>query len=81
MKVRKTEKVVETREFDKVVESYTECDRCKGEIKVCGYNVFECNFLYKEGVNYPEGGDWDETTMDLCEKCGKCLIETLENLG
>jgi len=81
MEVKKTKKVVETREFDKVIISYTECDKCKGKIEVYGYDVFECEFIYKEGVSYPEGGDWTETSMDLCEKCGKELVETLKNLG
>lgn len=79
MEIRKTQKVI--KEFDEVVESYTECDKCKNKIKVSYYDVFECSFLYKEGSSYPEGGDWDETTMDLCQKCGQDLVNTLNNLG
>lgn len=79
MKVRNTKKVV--KEVDEVVESYTECDKCKEKIKKGFFDRFSCIFEYREGVVYPEGGSYEKTSMDLCQGCGGELINTLESLG
>lgn len=75
--VRKEEKLILT-----TVESYTICDKCGEKIKSDDmYDVFECSFIYKTGTAYPEGGDGDKVTLDLCQKCGKEAIELLEEAG
>lgn len=80
MEVRVTEKVVKEVEVTK--DLYDECDKCKCRIKTGSFDAFECSFKYQEGDVYPEGcGSIDETTMELCQKCGEELVEILKALG
>lgn len=79
MKVRKTRKVV--KEVEEVTESFIECDKCKEKIKKGFFDRFQCTFEYREGTVYPEGGSYEETSMDLCQHCGGELINVLESLG
>jgi len=78
MEVKVTEKVVKEVEVTK--DFYNECDKCKCRIQIDNFDTFECNFKYQKGDVYPEGGSIDETTMELCQKCGKELLETLKSL-
>jgi len=79
MEVRVTQKVVKEVEVTK--DFYDECDKCKTRIKTGNFDSFECGFNYQEGDVYPEGGSIDQTTMELCQKCGKELVELLKSLG
>jgi len=79
MEVRITEKVIKEVEVTK--DFYDECDKCKSRIITGSFDSFECYFKYQEGDVYPEGGLIEETTMELCQKCGKELVEILKSLG
>ena len=79
MEVRVTEKVVKEVEVTK--DFYDECDKCKTRIKTGNFDSFECSFKYQEGTVYPEAGFIDQTTMELCQKCGQELVELLKSLG
>lgn len=79
MKVKKTQRLL--KEVEEVTESYNECDKCKEKIKVGFFDRFNCTFNYQQGTVYPEGGSYEETSMDLCQKCGVELISVLESLG
>jgi hypothetical protein len=80
MEVKVTQKVV--KEVEVTTDFYDECDKCKTRIKTGNFDSFECDFKYQEGNVYPEGcGDISQTTMELCQRCGQELVETLKSLG
>lgn len=65
-----------------ITESHTLCDKCGQKIESeHSFDAFECEFTYKTGDNYPEGGSGSELTLDLCQKCGKEAIEILKSNG
>jgi hypothetical protein len=77
MEVRKTE--MKLREV--VTECYYLCDKCGEKISTGAYDAFEFTFEYKTGSAYPEGGNGDKKTLDLCEKCAPKAIKLLEDNG
>jgi len=64
-------KQIEIRECTYVV-SIT-CDLCQKNFtpnwSTGYYGVAETDIRYKEGSNYPEGGNGTETTIDICPEC------------
>lgn len=72
-------------EYNKIV-SVT-CDICKQEFddddwNKGAYEVLETNVSMKTGYLYPEGGNGDEITFDICPYCFKNkLIPALKELG
>lgn len=79
MKVEKTEKRIVEQEI--VIESYTVCDRCNEKIVKNGFDQFHCRIEYKTGFQYPEGGNGDISTVDLCQDCADDLITLLKENG
>lgn len=79
MNIYITKKVV--KEVDVVMEDYTQCDKCGDKIEVDEYDVFECHLVHKSGERYPEGGNGEENTMDLCQKCTTDLMVLLYENG
>ena len=74
--------IKEKRMIEVVVDSYILCDKCNKKIESSvSFDAFECEFLYKEGSVYPEGGYGDKSELDLCQRCGKEAIELLEKHG
>ena len=60
----------------------TFCDMCKSEIKEEMWNVDEVEVTRDLGVRYPEGGNIETTSVDLCGKCfSEKLVPWLENQG
>jgi len=67
MEIVKTEK--QTKEV--TVECYLICDKCGKRIKPKDrFDAFECEFIYKTGSSYPEGGSGNKLSLDLCQECG-----------
>ena len=61
---------------------YLICDKCGKRIKTKdSFDAFECEFIYKTGSNYPEGGDGDKLSLDLCQECGLKAIKILKDNG
>lgn len=64
------------------IKSYTLCDKCNEKIETeSNYDAFECEFIYKTGDSYPEGGSGEKFELDLCQKCGKEAVELLKGNG
>lgn len=65
-----------------IVESYLVCDKCGERIETESmYDSFECEFVYKTGDSYPEGGSGEKQELDLCQKCGLDAIKLLKENG
>jgi hypothetical protein len=78
MYVKKTKKEVQ----EVVVESYYKCDKCDERIsRQDMYDAFECEFMYKTGESYPEGGHGTNILLELCQDCGKEAINLLRDNG
>lgn len=76
MRIEK-EKIITSMQLEKI-----ECDWCKNEIKHdSSYDVFECTIQLKTGECYPEGGQGDILSSDLCQECSKLLINQLKAIG
>lgn len=69
------------KEVEVVVESYTECDRCKQRIENDYYDAFECTFEHKTGSIYPSGGSGKLENFDLCKSCAVIVVKLLEDNG
>lgn len=64
------------------VENYLVCDKCGNRIqKRSSFDAFECEFSYRTGDIYPEGGDVEEFKLDLCRECGDEAIKLLKDFG
>ena len=61
----------------------TTCDVCNSVIPPEAlFEKRETTVSHKEGSVYPEGGDYEETSFDLCDVCwGTKLVPFLESLG
>ena len=82
MRIKKTKK--EIKEVEVTVSDVNLCDKCGKDLDEDisdMYEVFECNFEYKTGESYPEGGDIHYTELELCKKCGKEAIQLLKDNG
>jgi hypothetical protein len=78
MKVFKQVKLL----YKKLVYQKTICDRCGQEINRDGsYDKFDCTLSLREGRSFPEGDFSTIKTMDLCQKCGNTLFNSLEKEG
>jgi hypothetical protein len=71
----------EQRLIDVVVENYTICDKCGNHIKTTIYDAFTFELEYKTGNSYPEGGNGEKHTLDLCQICAPIAITLLEKNG
>lgn len=67
-------KTVEVPATIKEVVDFVTCDLCGTKIDVRGYDVDDVKVSHRTGSNYPEGGNGDETSVDMC---GKCFDEKL----
>lgn len=80
MQVIKKEKRM--KEVDVTIEDYNLCDKCNEKIKKeDSYDAFECEFIYKTGSSYPEGGSGEKQEMELCQKCAVELVALLKTNG
>lgn len=79
MRILKKEKQV--KEVEVVLEDYNICDKCGKTLVKELYDAFECNFLFKEGTAYPEGGDGEKHEMELCNDCALEVVELLRKNG
>jgi hypothetical protein len=66
---------------DVIVEDYIVCDKCKEEIDVEPFDAFKCKFVYKTGSCYPEGGNGEKQSMELCQDCADDFVELLKSNG
>jgi len=62
--------------------SHTTCDRCKEEIHTGSmYIIFEAEFSMRIGESYPEGGNDERTTIDMCQACAEGALNLLKAAG
>ena len=59
----------------------TTCDKCGCEVSNGTFRVNEIELSYLIGDSYPEGMFADSYKIDLCEPCGKQMIELLKDNG
>lgn len=62
-------------------EHYNLCDKCNEKIEVDYYDAFNFELVYEVGTKCPEGGDGEEQTMELCQKCSDECIKLLKDNG
>lgn len=79
MNIKETKKVI--KEVEEIVHNYEQCDKSKQKIKVSTFDAFECRLDINVGNRYPEGGNYVNTSMDLCQNCSQELIELLQING
>ena len=79
MRVVRTEK--QMKEVEVTLEYYSLCDKCNCKIENDTYDAFECEIIHKTGNCYPESGDGEAQTVELCDKCAIELVELLKTNG
>jgi uncharacterized protein with PIN domain len=80
MKVIRKEK--QMKEVEVTIEKYNLCDKCNEKIEAEDKgDAFECDFIYKTGISYPEGGSGRKQAMELCQKCAVELVALLRENG
>lgn len=78
----KNYKTVAVPETTKQVLEKTTCDLCGEEIRKDSYKVDEVSIKHQTGEAFPEGGDMEETTVDMCGKCfDEKLVPWLKSQG
>lgn len=70
-----------TKQVEETVERYRVCDKCGKRIKTALFDAFDFDFELKIGEIYPEAGDGQKYTLDLCKMCSFELIKLLEREG
>ena len=67
-------KTVEVPATTRDVVDFVTCDLCGAAITEGNYEVNEIEVRHKIGANYPDNGNGEETSVDMC---GKCFDEKL----
>lgn len=80
MEIKVTKTV--TKEVEEVVSWYTQCDRCGETVTTDDmYDAFEFDLLINKGVIYPNGANYNKTTLDLCKSCTEDFKKLLTDNG
>jgi len=71
MKIMKVEVIPAVPEKTEAVVDKVTCELCGAECSQEEYamNIDWVNIVHKKGNNYPEGGWYEATVIDLCPKC------------
>ena len=60
----------------------TTCDLCGEEIKRGFFGAEEVEVRHRTGHSYPDGGNGDETSVDMCGRCFTTkLVPWLQSIG
>lgn len=74
-----------TKEIPATVEKVhykTTCELCGKVIRKEAYSIDEVEIKYRKGEIYPEGGFWNDITVDICLTCfTEKLVPWLESQG
>ena len=76
-------KIVETPSTVREVVDYTTCDLCRQRIAEEGsFEINEIEVSHKTGCRYPDNGEEEEVSVDLCGPCFDTkLIPWLQSQG
>lgn len=73
--------IKETQLTEVIIDSYTQCDRCKAKIPELPFEVFECTLTRNQYFSFPEGRSGTIEQLDLCYDCSEELFSLMQQNG